>query len=138
MTIDIFLHASIFLRLSRHTRALLSWCAVLMLSGVGSILLGRSGSGDTTDPVPLSPAQTFLSVRLDQHAVNLALTPPYDTVRLNPQLLNAAGSSLVGVTGRVRYSYPDSSVTADSTGLLDCTLRDRIHVCGSPHSRRRG
>ena len=92
--------------------------AVLLLSGVGGVLLGCSGSGDTTDPVSLTPAQAFWAIRLDKHAVNLALTPPYDTVRLNPQILNAVGSPLTGDTGRVRYSFPDSSVTVDSMGLM--------------------
>ena len=91
---------------------------LLVLCGVSGLFLGCSGSGDTTDPVSLSPAQAFWAVRLDKHAVNLALTPSYDTVRLTPHMLNAVGSPLAGVTGQVRYSYPDSSVTVDSTGLL--------------------
>ena len=89
-----------------------------MLSGVSGVLLGCSGSGDTTDLVSLSPTQAFWAIRLDKHAVNLALTPPYDTVRLIPHILNAMGTPLPGVTGQVRYSFADSSVTVDSTGLL--------------------
>ena len=92
------------------------------------MLLGCSGSGDTTDPISLSPTQLFWAIRLDKHAVNMALIPPYDTVRLNPQILNAVGNPLTGDTGRVRYSYPDSSVTVDSTGLMTAHYVTGAHI----------
>ena len=112
--------------------------AAAVLLSVGGLLLGCSGSGDTTDPVSLSPTQAFWAVQLDKHAVNLALTPPYDTVRLTAHILNAAGSPLAGVTGQVHYSFPDSSVTVDSTGLLHAHyVTNATYVDASVHGARR-
>jgi hypothetical protein len=74
-------------------------------------------SGDTTGPGLIPPAQAFLTLALNYHAINLALTPPYDTVRLTTTARSAAGTVLGG-SGRVTYQATDSTVTVDSTGLV--------------------
>ena len=72
--------------------------AAAVLLSVGGLLLGCSGSGDTTDPVSLSPTQLFWAVQLDKHAVNLALTPPRltATVRAHDAHSQCGGEPLTG------------------------------------------
>ena len=77
-----------------------------------------SCSGDTTTGAgPLSPAQAYWALQLNQHAVNLALTAPYDTMRLAAIPRNTVGGALSGL-GPVTYTSTDSTVTVDSLGLL--------------------
>jgi hypothetical protein len=86
--------------------------------GTAVLAFGLVGcSGDTTGPVGLPPTQAFLTLALNYHAINLALTPPYDTVRLTTTARSAAGTAL-GESGRVTYQATDSTVTVDSTGLI--------------------
>jgi hypothetical protein len=86
--------------------------------GTAVLAAGLVGcSGDTTGPAVLPPAQVFLTLALNYHAINLALTPPYDTVRLTTTARSAAGTALGG-SGRVTYQATDSTVTVDSTGLV--------------------
>jgi hypothetical protein len=79
-------------------------------------------SGDTTGPAMTPSAQAFLTLALNYHAINLALTPPYDTVRLTTTARSAAGTILSGMglarSGQVTYQATDSTVTVDSTGLV--------------------
>ena len=93
-----------------HPRRLGGWAMVL-----GGVLLGCSG--DTTGPAPTSPATLFWTVQLNEHAINLAVTPPFDTIRLVATARNAAGTPLSTV-GPITYRGTDSTVTVDSTGLV--------------------
>ena len=66
---------------------------LLMLSGIWTVLLSCH-SNDTTGPVPLNAAQGVWAIRLNQNAVNMSLTPPYDTFQLAATPVNAAGDTL--------------------------------------------
>lgn len=90
---------------------------LLLLSALGSGALGCSG--DTLNGLSsrFSPTQTYWALQLNQHAVILALTPPYDTVQLTAVPVNSAGVPLVGL-GAVTYKSTDSALTVDSTGLV--------------------
>jgi hypothetical protein len=96
----------------RSRRWLGAWGGTAVLA-VGLV----SCSGDTTGPIVLPSAQVFLTLDLNYHAINLALTPPYDTVRLTTTARSAAGTAL-GESGHVTYQATDSAVTVDSTGLV--------------------
>jgi hypothetical protein len=86
--------------------------------GTAVLAAGLVGcSGDTTSPAGLTPAQVFFTLALNYHAINLALTPPYDTVRLTTTARSAAGT-VINESGRVTYRATDSTVTVDSTGLV--------------------
>lgn len=108
-----------FVRSARTPRrgVLVGVSLLLWGGGSGGALLGCSG--DTTGTTaPLPPAQTYWSLQLNYHAINLAVAPPYNTVQLSATPLNAIGAPLVGIDGVVRYSDPDSNVTVSASGLL--------------------
>jgi hypothetical protein len=84
-----------------------------VIGALGSVL---ACGGDTTAPA-LTPAQAYWALQLDQHAVTLALTAPYDTIQLTAVPLNALGQPLTGL-GPAHYSTSDSLITVDSTGLV--------------------
>jgi hypothetical protein len=93
---------------------LLALGSVVGLVGVlGSVL---ACGGDATSP-GLTPTQVYWALQLNQHAVTLAQTAPYDTIQLTAVPLNAVGQPLAGL-GPVHYSTNDSLVTVDSTGLV--------------------
>jgi hypothetical protein len=103
----------------RHQSRGVVLCRWLVGSGLGWCIL--SCSGDTVGPAALTPSQAFWALRLNQHAVNLALTAaagqPVNTVQLSATALNAVGATLPGVY-TVHYSVVDSSVTVSATGLV--------------------
>jgi hypothetical protein len=84
---------------------------------IGGLAVGLSDCGSDTATAPVTPAQAFWSVSLNQHAVSLALTPGENTIQLHAVPLNANGDSLAGL-GAVRYTAGDSSVTVDSNGFV--------------------
>lgn len=89
---------------------------LLVLSGVGSVLDGCSG--DTTGPAPVrSYAQIYWALVLNQHAINMSLTAPSNTIQLTATALNANGTPLPGA-GAVTFSATDSNVTVSPTGLV--------------------
>lgn len=108
--------ASIANRRSRH---------LLLLLGVAS----AAGCGsDTTGPMTASPSQLFYTLQLNYHAVNLALSAPYDTVQLSAVARAADGSVLSDIES-VQYSVADSSITVSPTGLLTAHYKkDRTAV----------
>ena len=105
----------------RHSRSVFHRslrCAGVVLSiliGEGVVL---SCSGDTTAPVPRSPAQTYWALQLNQYALNLDLTHADSTFQLTAVALNALGTSLTGNDSTVHYSTNDSSVEVSPTGLV--------------------
>jgi len=85
-----------------------------------SLLYGVSAcSGDTTGPKhPLTPAQAYWSLKLNQHAVTLALTAPVNTIQLNATPLNVDGTPISGI-GPVHYaSSSPILIHVDSTGFV--------------------
>ena len=84
---------------------------LLSALGIAGILGGTlAGCGsDTTGPPPRNATQAYWALRLQYHAVALALTPPYDTVQLTATPVNAAGAPLPGL-GPVTYQSGDSLV----------------------------
>lgn len=75
-----------------------------------------SCSGDTTGPTPTAP-QPFWMLQFNQHAVNMALTAPYDTIQLTATARNVVGAPLAGASAAT-YTASDSSVTVSPTGLV--------------------
>jgi hypothetical protein len=65
----------------------------------------------------MNPAQTYWTLQFNQHAVNLSLTAPYNTIRLTAIPRTAAGDSLRGL-GPVTYIAHDSTVSVDSAGVV--------------------
>jgi len=100
-----------FLGMRRRSRY-----AVLLV--LGSTLGGVLGCGsDTTGPAPLASTAAFWALRLNQHAVNLAVVAPYDTIQLRATALTVAGTPLPG-TGSVTYTANDSTLQVSATGLV--------------------
>jgi len=86
------------------------------LCGSGIVLSGCSG--DTTGATAIvAPSDLYWSLRLNYHAINLALAAPYDTVRLTASAIDAAGH-VIPNAGPVIFRGFDSTVTVDSTGLI--------------------
>lgn len=104
----------------RRPQPFIALTLLLCLVGVWGVL--ASCSGDTTNPVSVPAQQAYWALQLDQHALALALTPPYDTVHLSALALSAVGTPLAGA-GSVHYSDLDSSVTLDATGLVTARYR---------------
>jgi hypothetical protein len=65
----------------------------------------------------LTPSQAYWSLRLNYHALNIALTPPHNTVQLIATPLNANGVPLTNV-GTIAFISGDSTVSIDSEGLV--------------------
>lgn len=99
---------------SRAPRHRLSLLVVLSVLGSGALSCG----GDTTTGLgSLSPAQTYWALQLNQHAVQLALVPPYNTLQLTATPLNAIGTPLNGL-GPATFTTTDSNVSVSPTGLV--------------------
>jgi hypothetical protein len=63
----------------------------------------------------------YWALQLNQHAVQLALTPGFNTVQLTATPVNAAGTPLSGL-GPVTYTATDTTVTVSPTGLVTARL----------------
>lgn len=94
------------------------------LRGVGLLGLVCSGVLSCRGEAPTGigvhePNQTYWALQLNQHALNLAATPAYNTFRLVATPINASGTPLT-IHGRVRYEVvdADTTVTVDSTGVV--------------------
>jgi hypothetical protein len=86
------------------------------VSTLGSGILSCGGD-TTTGPPPRNAAQAYWALQLNQHAVQLALTPGFNTVQLTATPLNPAGTPLSGL-GPVTYTASDTTVTVSPTGLV--------------------
>jgi hypothetical protein len=103
-------------------RGLLHACHPVLRVGVLLSLLSGgafSCSGDTLNgpSSSVSVATAYWTLQFTHHAINLALTPPYDTVQLTAVPRNAAGAPLAGL-GQVTYTTMDSTVTVSPTGVV--------------------
>lgn len=86
-------------------------CGYLGLVSLGLVAC----SGDSTGPTPVTPL--FWALRLNQHAVTLALTPSFDTVQLRAAALTITDAPL-STSSKVIYTVNDSSLKVDSAGLV--------------------
>lgn len=87
----------------------------IVLSGAAIAAIacgGDNGAAPVSDLV-----RSFWAVRLNAHAINLALTAPYDTVQLTATPVTVDGTPLSGV-GQIQYSAGDSSLTVSASGLV--------------------
>jgi hypothetical protein len=73
--------------------------------------------GDAAGPAPASNPDVLWSLSFQWPAVNLALTPPYDTVQLTAIPRTATGVVLSD-TASVRYTTADSAVSVSATGRV--------------------
>lgn len=95
---------------------------LIRVARAGAIAGSLSGAfacgGDATGPkTALTAATAYWALQFPQHAVTLALTPPYNTIQLTATPLNADGQRLSGV-GRPHYTASDSAIAIDSTGRV--------------------
>lgn len=88
---------------------------LLALSVAGGVL--SCGGDANTAPAPRSAGQAYWALHLNQHAINLALTPPYDTVHLTATPVTVTGTPLTNAGG-VTFQATDSNVTVDSNGVV--------------------
>jgi hypothetical protein len=104
---------------SRHLVRGVLLRSIMCVIGVLGVTISCSGSGDVAGPKLLTPSQTFWAIQLNQHALNLALTHPYDTAQLTVVPVNAVGTQLSVVgPAKPKYVAADSTVSVDSTGLV--------------------
>lgn len=76
-----------------------------------------SCTGDTTGPAPIDPARLYNRLSLNQHAITMALTAPYDTLQLTATPQAATGAALAD-SGVTTWTTTDTSVAVSPTGLL--------------------
>lgn len=96
------------------------------LAALGLAAFGVTGvlgcGSDTTGPTLRSASELLWTAPFTSHAVNLALTPPYDTVRLQA-VPKAQDGTVLSNIGPVQYIAVDSTVTVDATGLVTAHYR---------------
>jgi hypothetical protein len=102
-------------KLSRSKRSSVGEIVVTLSVLLGGAL-GCSGDTPTSPPAP-DAAAGYWTLQLPYHAVNLALTAPYDTVRLFVVARNVQGEPFAS-SGTVTYRTTGTAVTVDSTGLV--------------------
>lgn len=76
-------------------------------------------------PAQSSSTTLYWSLGLNQHAINIALTPPYNTVQLTATPLNPYGTPLSDI-GTVTYTPIDTNVTVTATGLVTARVATPI------------
>ena len=82
---------------------------------VASLSGGLTGCGsDSTSPVRLDRANVVWALRVNQHAVTLAVD---DTMQLHATARNPQGDS-IPLTGAVHYQASDSSIIVNANGLI--------------------
>lgn len=69
------------------------------------------------------PAHLYWQLTLNHHAITMALTPPYNTLRLVAMPQTATGAALID-SDRTTYAVSDTNVSIDSTGLLTAVAPD--------------
>ena len=96
---------------------------LLTLSLLGSDLLACRG--DTTGPALTDAAHLYYRLRLNHHAITLALTAPYDTLRLIATAQSGSGGPIVD-TSSTRYTVlnSDTNIVVDQQGLIRAVAPD--------------
>ena len=90
------------------------------LAGLSLLVsLGLNGCGsDTTGPGLTAPSQAFWTLQLNQHAIEMSVDTPHNTIQLTATARNTLGAPLEG-TSRPIYMALDTTVHVDSlTGLV--------------------
>lgn len=103
-----------------HTKMLCAGRAVGIAGALAALASVLACGGDVAGP-GVTPSAAYWALQLNQHAVTLALTAPYDTIQLSAVPLNVLGQPLAGL-GSVHYSTEDSLISVDSTGLVTAKL----------------
>ena len=104
---------------SSTTSLALAQLAVALLAVVSGAVLGCTGDTATnvqTIPVGSNP-NVFWALRLNQHAINMALTSPSNTLQLTATPVTAAGTPLVGA-GSATFTAKDSTVSVSASGVV--------------------
>ena len=98
---------------SLHTR-------LVRAAAIGVLGAALGCSSDTSAPAPVPSAQLYWALQLNQHAIVMALTAPYDTVQLTATPITGAGVPITGLGGTAfrLASTTDSTVTVSPTGLV--------------------
>jgi plastocyanin len=92
--------------------------ALRLAAALGAVVL--AGCRDTLSAPPLGPATsaTLWRVTIDQKAINLALTPGYDTIQLTATPRNIAGDPLADVPAPVFTSTTPDAVETTADGRV--------------------
>ena len=90
---------------------------VPLLVSVALVVCGCHG--DTVAPGTNDAAHTFGALRLDEHAITMAVAPPHNTIQLHATRLSQAGTPLPD-SGTVQYrvAQGDTSVSVNSAGVV--------------------
>ena len=89
---------------------------------LGCILMGAGGCGsDVSGSSAAIPA--YWALRLDQHAITLAVTPPYNTIQLHATPVTPEGTPIQNVEPvQYRILGGDTSVAVGAAGLVTAKL----------------
>jgi hypothetical protein len=98
---------------------------LLLLLMLGAVAVGCGDS--TPGTAPLTAREAYWGLRLNYHAINLAIAPPYNTVRLVATPLNAEGDVIPDI-GPVKFATVDSAIRVDSTGTVVAQYRTNSNV----------
>ena len=92
---------------------------IVLLFFATSIVSSNGCGNDTTGTAPGTLANAYRSLRLNQHAITMSVSPPYNTVQLQATPTTMNGTP-VGNAGAVRYSVAgqDTSLSVSATGLV--------------------
>ncbi|MHB2033377.1 MAG: hypothetical protein ACYCVE_08395 [Gemmatimonadaceae bacterium] len=91
----------------------------LAAMGTGAAAVACGDNSSTYTPVaPLEASHMFWELRLQDRAITLSTSAPYDTFRLKPVAVDGQGNSMP-FTGNLTFTTSDThGVQVDSTGLL--------------------
>jgi hypothetical protein len=97
----------------------------LLVAGVCTLLFACRA--DSVATAPPASANLYFALQLDQHAINMSLSPPSNTIQLSATALNQDGQPLAD-TGTVRFSASDSTVTVSPAGLVTAQYTNQSGV----------
>jgi hypothetical protein len=93
---------------------------------LGAVISAIGCGGDNATAPILDEAHAYWTLQLNENAVVLALTAPYDTIQLTATPLSALGTPIER-NGSVTYRATDSSVTVSPTGLVTAHYVTRVN-----------
>ena len=96
----------------RITSQVIRFLPVVVLAGCGGL-----ESVATYDPIT-DPTQLYMTLQVDQRAVNLSTVAPYDTLQLTATPLNALDEPLSGLPAPTFQSLDTTTVWVTPEGLL--------------------